>query len=108
MRCGHYFRPRMTLICWIWDAVWAAPPPGLHRRWPGGALIVDGLSCTAPAGMVTGLVGPNGAGKTTLLRRIARLRGGSGAVLIGGEDTARWSRERAARTTAIVMQEATT
>jgi ABC-type Mn2+/Zn2+ transport system ATPase subunit len=43
-----------------------------------GALIIDGVDCTAPAGSVTALIGPNGAGKTTLLRAsagpLARLR----------------------------------
>ena len=34
---------------------------------------VAGVSLTAPAGAITGLVGPNGAGKTTLLRIIATL-----------------------------------
>ncbi|HEX2073620.1 MAG TPA: ABC transporter ATP-binding protein [Geodermatophilus sp.] len=33
-----------------------------HRR------VLHGLSCTVPAGTVTGLLGPSGSGKTTLMR----------------------------------------
>jgi ABC-2 type transport system ATP-binding protein len=40
---------------------------GLTKRF-GEHLAVDGLSFTAPAGKVTGVVGPNGAGKTTTFR----------------------------------------
>jgi ABC-type sugar transport system ATPase subunit len=39
----------------------------------GGALVLDGVSFTAPAGRVTVVVGPSGAGKTSLVRAIARL-----------------------------------
>ncbi len=31
----------------------------------GGVVAVDGLSLTAPVGVITGLIGPNGAGKST-------------------------------------------
>lgn len=38
-----------------------------------GALVLDDVSFTAPAGRVTAIVGPSGAGKTSLVRAIARL-----------------------------------
>ncbi|RME68134.1 MAG: ABC transporter ATP-binding protein [Alphaproteobacteria bacterium] len=52
-----------------------------------GTPLLDGVSCTAAAGRVTGLVGPNGAGKTTLLRVLLRLQAiAAGRVLWAGED----------------------
>ena len=36
----------------------------------GGRRILDGVSLTVRAGMVTGLLGPSGSGKTTLMRAI--------------------------------------
>jgi ABC-2 type transport system ATP-binding protein len=51
---------------------------GAHRA-------VDGLSFTAPAGMVTGFLGPNGAGKTTTFRCMLGLAAAtSGVALIDG------------------------
>ena len=58
---------------WVERATWSA----------GGALIIDGVTCHAPAGAVTGLLGPNGSGKSSLLRALAgitRLDGGSAQV----------------------------
>jgi len=45
---------------------------GLTKRY-GRTLAVDGLSFTAPAGVVTGFVGPNGAGKSTTMRLVLGL-----------------------------------
>jgi ABC-2 type transport system ATP-binding protein len=51
----------------------------------GGTRAVDGVSFTAPSGVVTGFLGPNGAGKTTTLRILLGLaRPDSGAALIDG------------------------
>jgi ABC-2 type transport system ATP-binding protein len=36
----------------------------------GNRLVLHGLSCEVPPGMVTGLLGPSGSGKTTLMRAI--------------------------------------
>jgi len=36
----------------------------------GGRRVLHGISCTVPAGSVTGLLGPSGSGKTTLIRAI--------------------------------------
>jgi ABC-2 type transport system ATP-binding protein len=49
-----------------------------HRR------VLHDLSCTVPAGRVTGLLGPSGSGKTTLLRALVgvqRIRSGEVTVL---------------------------
>ncbi len=40
----------------------------LHFAYANGLPVLDGLSCTFPAGKITALVGPSGAGKTTLAR----------------------------------------
>lgn len=51
----------------------------------GGTRAVEGVSFTAPAGVVTGFLGPNGAGKTTTLRILLGLaRPDSGTALIEG------------------------
>ena len=51
----------------------------------GGALIIDSLDLTIPAGKVTVLLGPSGSGKSTLLRLIAGLeRLDQGTIAIGG------------------------
>jgi len=53
----------------------------------GGALAVDGVDLTVPAGTFYGLVGPNGAGKTTTLSMIAGLlRPDRGSVQVTGID----------------------
>jgi ABC-2 type transport system ATP-binding protein len=50
----------------------------------GGAQVLHDLTCTVPAGTVTGLLGPSGSGKTTLIRSIVgvqRVAGGEVRVL---------------------------
>jgi ABC-2 type transport system ATP-binding protein len=52
----------------------------------GAARILDGISCTIPAGRVTGLLGPSGSGKTTLLRTIVGVQAvRSGTVTVLGQ-----------------------
>jgi ABC-2 type transport system ATP-binding protein len=50
----------------------------------GGRRVLRGVSCTVPAGQITGLLGPSGGGKTTLMRCVVgvqRVAGGSVRVL---------------------------
>ena len=57
------------------------------RKTFGTVVAVDGVSFTAPDGVVTGLLGPNGAGKTTTLRMIYGLmKPESGTIQIDGKD----------------------
>jgi sodium transport system ATP-binding protein len=56
----------------------------LRKRF-GAVQAVDGVSFTAPDGVVTGLLGPNGAGKTTSLRMVYGLmKPDSGGVMVDG------------------------
>jgi branched-chain amino acid transport system ATP-binding protein len=53
----------------------------------GGRFVLQGVSLTARAGEVLGVVGPNGAGKTTLFEILSgRLRPTTGRVLMHGRD----------------------
>lgn len=82
--------PPVTLI----DVVFSYSGP--TRRAP--VVAVDGASCTAEAGTITGLVGINGAGKTTLLDLIAgALHPDRGTILrFGSPDRDRRSNGRIA------------
>ena len=52
----------------------------------GGRLVLDGVSLTVPAGLVTGLLGPSGSGKTTLMRSIVGVQQvAGGTVEVFGE-----------------------
>ena len=60
----------------------------LHKRF-GAIPAVNGVSFSAPDGLITGLLGPNGAGKTTTLRMLYTLmKPDSGSVLVDGIDAA--------------------
>jgi ABC-2 type transport system ATP-binding protein len=64
------------------------------RRCFGGAVALDDLCLTAPAGTVTVLLGPNGSGKTTTVRLITgALRPERGVVRVFGFDVARHGEE---------------
>jgi subfamily B ATP-binding cassette protein MsbA len=53
----------------------------------GGALALDGVTLTVPAGKTVALVGPSGAGKSTILNLIPRFYDvASGAVTVDGMD----------------------
>jgi osmoprotectant transport system ATP-binding protein len=59
------------------------------KRYPGGAVAVDGLTLNCPTGAITVLVGSSGSGKTTCLRMVNRLvEPTSGTVRIDGTDVA--------------------
>jgi iron complex transport system ATP-binding protein len=75
----------------------------------GGKLIVDGVDCTVPAGVLSALVGPNGAGKSTLLRALAGVVPvRRGTVLWQGRDMLRLPRRERARIAALAEQESGT
>lgn len=66
------------------------------------------ISFEVRPGQILSLLGPNGCGKTTLLRCIAgSLRLSEGTVLLGNQDTARFSVNELARKVAFVFQEHT-
>lgn len=72
-----------------------------------GTSAVDSLSLTAPTGKITVLVGPSGCGKTTTLRMVNRLvEPTSGAILLGGEDSASIDRIQMRRRIGYVIQNA--
>src|SRR5690554_8224024 len=74
-----------------------------------GTLIVDGISCTLPAGSVCALIGPNGAGKSTLLRTIAAVeKPDAGQVAFNGDSLHQLSRKSRARLVNFVEQDAAT
>ncbi len=53
----------------------------------GGVKAVDGVTLSAPAGVITGLVGPNGAGKTTTFNACSGLnRPSSGKIYLHDAD----------------------
>jgi ATP-binding cassette subfamily B protein len=72
------------------------------RYGPHGALVLDELDLTIPAGQSLAIVGLNGAGKTTLVKLLARLYEPlSGTIRIDDEDIRRfpvraWQRQVAA------------
>jgi len=55
----------------------------------GGREILKGVTLTAEAGRVTGIVGPNGCGKSTLIKTTFGICApAAGRVLVGGQDAA--------------------
>jgi ABC-2 type transport system ATP-binding protein len=63
---------------------------GLAKSYRGGARANDGISFSAAAGEVFGLLGHNGAGKTTLVNQIiGLLKPDAGTIRIGDRDVIR-------------------
>jgi iron complex transport system ATP-binding protein len=89
------------------------PPPGTPlvevrevRFGYGGSPALDGVSFTARAGELVGLVGPNGAGKSTLVRLVAGLLAPArGSVRLAGLEPHAAPRRAVARVCALVPQE---
>ena len=78
----------------------ATAPPALHidnlRIDRGGRTVIDSISLSVPAGIITGLLGPSGCGKTTLMRTIVgaqKITAGS-ATVFGQRAGARSLRRR--------------
>ena len=59
---------------------------GLGLRY-GSRAVLHGISLTATAGRVLGIVGPNGSGKSTLVKAMAGLLTGEGTILFNGSAT---------------------
>ncbi|MBM7808843.1 putative spermidine/putrescine transport system ATP-binding protein [Geodermatophilus bullaregiensis] len=75
---------------------------GLRREF-GGAVVLDGVDLTVPAGGCVALLGPSGTGKSTVLRLVAGLdTPDAGRVTAGGRDLTGLAPER--RGTAMVGQ----
>ncbi len=69
-------------------------------------LIIDDVTCHAPAGAVTGLLGPNGSGKSSLLRAIAGItKSDDGAAHLGNADLQSIARRARAKQLAFVEQD---
>ena len=52
----------------------------------GKRTVLDGISCSVPAGSVTGLLGPSGSGKSTLIRAVVGVQVvRSGTVTVLGQ-----------------------
>jgi putative ABC transport system ATP-binding protein len=76
-----------------------------HR---GGALVLDGVSASIPAGVCTAVAGPSGAGKTSLLRLLNRLDEPSGGqVFWDGRPLASYDVRALRRTVSLVAQQPT-
>ena len=59
---------------------------GLSKRF-GAVQALNGVTFSAPDGLITGILGPNGAGKTTLMRILATLvRPDAGSARVDGHD----------------------
>jgi iron complex transport system ATP-binding protein len=94
------------------------PPAGLSLDRVGvrldGALVVDGVACSIPAGAVTALIGPDGAGRSTLLHArggvlpVESAADGGARVRFGDDDLLAMPRRTRARILALVEQDAGT
>lgn len=75
----------------------------------GGREILHSLTCTFAPDRVTGVLGPNGSGKSTLLRSLFRVHAPrSGSIRVGDQSLATMSHRDAARTIAVMHQDAPT
>lgn len=71
----------------------------------GQAVLLDGVSCRAQAGRLTGLIGPNGAGKSSLLRAALGLVPlAAGRIAFSGADLPAMPRRARAQISALVEQ----
>ncbi|MGX9424986.1 MULTISPECIES: ABC transporter ATP-binding protein [Bradyrhizobium] len=74
-------------------------------RRPNGEPVLRSIELSLGKGEVAGLIGSNGAGKTTLMRTLLGLqKAASGAIEIGGRDSAGWTIAQRAREIGYVAQ----
>ncbi|MDR2106529.1 MAG: ABC transporter ATP-binding protein [Coriobacteriales bacterium] len=72
----------------------------------GARVVLREVSFTLSTGETLCLLGPNGAGKTTLFKTmLGLLRPLAGRMLVDGEDTAGWRRQRFAQAIAYIPQD---
>jgi energy-coupling factor transport system ATP-binding protein len=77
----------------------------LRFSYPGGGVILDGVSLDVARGTILGIVGQNGSGKTTLAKHLnGLLRPTAGRVIVEGLDTARHPVRALARHVGFVFQ----
>jgi energy-coupling factor transport system ATP-binding protein len=70
-----------------------------------GRPVLEDINFNIRAGEIVGLIGRNGAGKTTLFQSILGLAGiVNGSIFIQGQDAARWTPARRARSIAYLPQ----
>jgi ABC-type transport system involved in Fe-S cluster assembly fused permease/ATPase subunit len=74
--------------------------------YPGGPLLLDGVSFTVPAGKTVAVVGVSGAGKTTIFRLLYRMHDlKSGRILIDGQDISNVTRASCRHALGMVPQD---
>jgi osmoprotectant transport system ATP-binding protein len=79
----------------------------VHKRYPTGAIALDGVSLRVEEGRVLVLLGTSGSGKTTALKTVNRLvEPDGGRVTVLGRDVTAWDPIALRRTIGYVIQEA--
>ncbi|MDN5570823.1 MAG: ABC transporter ATP-binding protein [Propionibacteriaceae bacterium] len=71
----------------------------------GANPVLAGVSLSAPAGRVVGLIGPNGSGKTTLLGALYAALDARGRIELDGDPVGELGAREVARRVAVVVQE---
>lgn len=79
---------------------------GLTFAYPHNGFCLRGIDFSMQAGEIAALTGPVGSGKTTFGKLLCGLlKPQAGAVLFGGEDTAKWSLGRRGQSIGYLFQE---
>ncbi|MCX7882896.1 MAG: ABC transporter ATP-binding protein [Brevinematales bacterium] len=70
----------------------------------GERQVLHGVSFEVKEKEIMGILGPNGSGKSTLVRALVGAIGSTGVIFYKGEDVRHFSRQRLAKTVAVVSQ----